>query len=65
MSATLNEPLISVRVAAPLLRVSERTVYTLIERGQLPAYRVGGQLRLSRTALAEWLAKQATTSDSP
>jgi len=65
MSATLNEPLISVREAAPLLKVSIRTVYTLIESGALPAYRIGGQLRLSRYALGEWLAKQATTSGSP
>jgi excisionase family DNA binding protein len=62
MSATLNEPLLNVREAARVLSVSVRTVYGLIESGQLPAFRVGGQLRLSRDALASWLAKQTTRS---
>jgi excisionase family DNA binding protein len=60
MSATLTEPLLNVREAAQMLRVSVRTVYGLIESGRLPAYRVGGQLRLSRDALAAWLLEQAT-----
>jgi excisionase family DNA binding protein len=65
MSATLNEPLLSVREAASVLRISVRTTYALIESGQLPAFRVGGQLRLSRDVLAKWLAEQATRSVSP
>jgi excisionase family DNA binding protein len=64
MSATLSEPLLSVREAAKVLSVSVRTVYGLIESGQLPAFRVGGQLRLSRSVLADWLAEQATRSSS-
>ena len=59
----LNEPLLTVREAAQLLSVSTRTVYTLIENGQLPGFRVGGQLRLSRAALDRWLAGQETMSN--
>ena len=66
MSAnTLNEPLLNVREAARVLSVSIRTVYALIESGQLPAFRVGGQLRLSRDVLVAWLAEQATRSGTP
>jgi putative molybdopterin biosynthesis protein len=68
MTATLeeqlDEPLLKPRQAAPLLNVSLRTLYTLIERGELPVFRVGGQYRLSRSTLAAWLAEQ-TTSDTP
>jgi excisionase family DNA binding protein len=62
MSTNLTEPLLNVREAARVLSVSVRTVYGLIESGQLPAFRVGGQLRLSRTVLAAWLAEQTTRS---
>jgi excisionase family DNA binding protein len=65
MSATLHEPLLSVREAARVLSVSVRTVYGLIESGALPAFRVGGQLRLSRHVLANWLNEQTTRNDSP
>ena len=65
MSATLEEPLLTVREAARVLSVSVRTIYTLIEDGRIPAFRVGGQLRLSRDVLASWLAEQATKSSSP
>jgi excisionase family DNA binding protein len=66
MTATLDEhldePLLKPRQAAPLLNVSLRTLYTLIERGELPVFRVGGQYRLSRSTLAAWLDGQATKS---
>ena len=55
MSATLSEPLLSVRAAADLLNVSPRTVYALVERGELPAIRVGGQIRFVPNTLEEWL----------
>lgn len=55
MSATLSQPLLDVRAAAELLNVSTRTVYTLVERGQLPHARVGGQIRFVPSALEQWL----------
>ncbi len=55
MSTTLSEPLLSVRAAAELLSVSSRTVYALVERGELPAIRVGGQIRFVPSTLEEWL----------
>jgi excisionase family DNA binding protein len=63
MSATLDEPLFNVAEAARILSLSKRTVYELIASGQLPAFRVGGSLRLSRDAVAAWLASQQTDQD--
>lgn len=62
MSATLDERFLTPREAAKLLRISQRTVYELVKEGRLPAFRVGGQLRLSVTVLEEWLARNATTT---
>ncbi|NLE61618.1 MAG: PTS transporter subunit EIIA [Planctomycetes bacterium] len=45
---------LTVRDAAKLLSVSERTIYRWIDSGSLPVYRVGDQFRFNRTELLEW-----------
>lgn len=40
--------------AAALLRVAERTLYTLARQGKFPAMKVGNQWRVDREALKEW-----------
>ncbi len=50
-----TEGLITVREAAQLLRLGEITVYRLAQRHQIPAVKVGGSWRFSRSLLDEWL----------
>jgi len=40
---------------AEYLQLSQRTVYRLLERGDIPGVKVGGQWRFRRTAVDEWL----------
>ncbi|HVA56802.1 MAG TPA: helix-turn-helix domain-containing protein [Gemmatimonadaceae bacterium] len=40
---------------AEYLQLSQRTVYRLLERGDLPAVKVGGQWRFRKATLDEWL----------
>lgn len=40
---------------AELLQVSKRTLQRMINRKDLPAFKVGGQWRIYETALAKWL----------
>lgn len=47
---------LTVREAAQLLRVSEKTVYRWIADRRLPARRIGDQFRLSRGELLDWVA---------
>ena len=42
----MNENLVTVREAADFLRISARTVYRLIESGQMGAVRIGKQWRI-------------------
>ncbi len=50
-----SEKLLTVREAAKLLRLGEITVYRLVQRRQLPGFKVGGSWRFSRGLLDEWL----------
>jgi len=45
---------LTVRDAAKLLNVSDRTIYRWIDQGTLPVYRIGDQFRFNRTELLEW-----------
>ncbi len=47
----MNENLVTVREAADFLRISARTVYRLIESGQMGAVRIGKQWRIPVTEL--------------
>jgi excisionase family DNA binding protein len=44
------------------LRVNPRTVYRLIQAGDLPAVRVGRQWRFRRTDLESWLNRGRVTA---
>jgi len=48
-------PLLDRHEAAQFLAVSDSTVYRLIRRGELPAYRVGHQIRLTQVDLENYL----------
>ena len=48
---------ITVDEAAALLRVDRKSIYESIRRGELPGVvRVGRAIRISRTALLQWLS---------
>jgi excisionase family DNA binding protein len=55
MTTVTSQPLLSVQQAAQLLSISVRTVYTLVERGELPHVWVGGQIRFVPAVLEAWL----------
>ena len=55
-----DKPNLSVEETARWLGVTSRTIYRLVKSGQLPAFRVGGQWRFSRTILEAWVADEVT-----
>ncbi len=50
---------LTLKEVAELLRIAEKTAYTLAQTGDLPAFKVGGQWRLRRTDLDAWIDRQA------
>jgi excisionase family DNA binding protein len=56
-----QEKLLTIREAAVLLGVSEKEVIDLAEKGQIPAYKIGGvYLRFKRQQLEEYKEKFLT-----
>ena len=51
-----DAPLLTVAEVATMLRVSNMTVYRLIQRGQLAALRVGKNYRIRRADLDDYLS---------
>ncbi len=41
-----------------LLRLGEKTVYSMAQRGELPAFKVRGQWRIRRADLDAWINAQ-------
>lgn len=48
--------IMTVREVAEHLRVHQSTIYRLLKRQQLPAFKVGTDYRFSRTAVDAWAA---------
>ena len=55
----MDDTLLSVKEIASFLNVSKRTVQRMVKRGDLDAIRVGGQIRVHRTALDRLLREGA------
>jgi excisionase family DNA binding protein len=56
--AQTEKEVLNVREAAQFLGISERTLRQLIAEKRVPFARVGGSLRLRRTALVGWLQQE-------
>ena len=50
-----QDDILTIPEVASLLKVAEKTVYGLAQKGDLPAFKVGGQWRFRRTAIDTWI----------
>jgi excisionase family DNA binding protein len=51
----MSDEILRLPEVAQLLKVAEKTVYTMAQKGELPAFKVGGQWRFRRTDLDAWI----------
>lgn len=54
----MTNEILNIREVAELLRVAEKTVYSMAQRGELPAFKVRGQWRVRRVDLDAWIIAQ-------
>ena len=50
---------------ANLFKVTEETVYGLVQKRDLPGFRVGGQWQFRRTPIDSWIDTETDASEAP
>ncbi len=57
----MTDEILTVREVAALLKVAEKTVYTMAQRGEIPCFKVRGQWRFRRLDIDDWIASQTSS----
>lgn len=50
--------ILTIKEVADFLKVTERTIYRLAAAHKIPAFKVGGTWRFSRTDIDQWIKRQ-------
>lgn len=56
--------ILTIREVAGYLKVTERTIYRLAAAKKIPAFKVGGAWRFSRTDIDIWIKQQSTVDQA-
>ena len=56
-----SDEVLTIKEVAQLLKVGEKTVYSMAQTGELPAFKVRGQWRFSRKDIDAWIEQQKHT----
>src|SRR5437762_3184579 len=56
------DDILTLKEVAALLKVAEKTIYMMAQRGELPAFKVGEQWRFRRTDLEAWIEVQSRST---
>jgi excisionase family DNA binding protein len=54
----MTDEILTLPEVALLLKVAEKTVYTMAQGSELPAFKVRGQWRFKRSDLDAWIEQQ-------
>lgn len=54
----MSDPILTLPEVAVLLKVAEKTVYTMARGGQIPAFKVRGQWRFKHDDIDRWIDEQ-------
>ncbi len=57
-----RDEVLKLKDVVALLKVSEKTIYSMAQAGELPAFKVRGQWRFSRKDLDAWIEEQKRIS---
>ena len=58
-----NDEVLKIKELAALLKVGVKTIYSMAQTGELPAFKVRGQWRFSKKDIDEWIEQQKTGSN--
>ncbi len=58
----MSDEILTLPEVAALLKVAEKTLYTMAQRGEIPAFKVRNQWRFKRTDIDSWIEKKTSGS---
>ena len=60
LSSPADNAIMTIGEVADYLKVTERTIYRLAAGKQIPAFKVGGSWRFSRSEIDQWIKSQSS-----
>lgn len=54
----MQDEILTLPEVATLLKVAQKTVYSMAQKGQIPAFKVGGQWRFKRIDIDQWIEQR-------
>jgi excisionase family DNA binding protein len=57
-----DDRILTIKDVAAILKLAEKTVYSMAQNGELPAFKVRGQWRLRGVDFDGWVAEQASAA---
>ena len=59
----MPDEVLTIKEIAVLLKLADKTVYSMAQQQELPAFKVRGQWRIRRSDFERWLADRAENRD--
>ena len=61
---TSHDDILTISDVANLFKVTEKTLYGLAQKGELPGFKVGGQWRFQLAAIESWIQVKTEAASS-
>jgi len=58
----MNDEVLTIKEVADLLKIGDKTAYTMAQAGELPGFKVRGQWRFRRSDIDNWIHEQLATA---
>jgi excisionase family DNA binding protein len=58
----VENQVLTIKQVAEYLQVTEKTIYTLVQEGNIPAFKVRGQWRFKREDIERWIEENKESS---
>ncbi|HEB94385.1 MAG TPA: DNA-binding protein [Gammaproteobacteria bacterium] len=55
----MESDILTIKEVAGYLKVNERTIYRLVNKGDIPAFKVGNAWRFERDKIVLWMEEQS------
>ena len=55
-----EDQVLTIKDVAAILKLAEKTVYSMAQGGEIPAFKIRGQWRLRKADFDKWMADQAS-----